>query len=65
MEEGKGKAEEALKAMRDAGLTIKVKKHSTKDSKKALGRSHTCGQGSKMSPTWAKKGRDGAMMGPR
>ena len=36
MEEGKGKAEEALKAMRDAGLTIKVKKHSTKDGSRLL-----------------------------
>ena len=35
MEEGKGKAEEALKAMRDAGLTIKVKKHS-KDGSRLL-----------------------------
>ena len=36
MEEGKAKAEEALKAMRDAGLTIKVKKHSTKDGSRLL-----------------------------
>ena len=36
MDEGKGKAEEALKAMRDAGLTIKVKKHSTKDGSRLL-----------------------------
>ena len=36
MEEGKGRAEEVLKAMQDAGLTIKVKKHSLKDGSRLL-----------------------------
>jgi len=36
MEEGKGKAEEVLKLMRDAGLKVKVKKHSPKDGSRLL-----------------------------
>ena len=36
MEEGKGRAEAVLKTMRDAGLTIKVKKHSPKDGSRLL-----------------------------
>ena len=36
MEEGKARAEEVLKAMREAGLTIKVKKHSPKDGSRLL-----------------------------
>lgn len=36
MQEGREKADEVLKAMRDAGLTLKVKKHMTKDGAKLL-----------------------------